>query len=300
MQWYHYALLSASVFPFVNFIDKYIISKEVKDYHSMPIFTSVTGFLVGTTIWFFSGFPILGIYDSLLVIFIGILTNFSLFLYFKALSTNETSKIIFLFRITPLIVLVLSVIFLKEYISVNQFLGFISIFLVTYITSRPKKLRLKSIFSSVFFLILIFDILTACSAILIKYAINNNSFISILCYESWGIAIGGLIVYFLYPSVRVSFWNSLHSMSTQGICVIFANEVIFVLAKTLSFFAYSLGPTALVSIISATEVLFGVFYGTLLTLIVPSIFKENISKFNLVSKFATAIAIIIGITLITK
>src|SRR5205085_12378759 len=106
------------------------------------------------------------------------------------------------------------------------------------------------------FLILIVDLMWAVSAILIKFAVEANSFSKILSYESWGIGLGGIILYVLFPSIRSAFHESYTSVRRVALGVMFINEGMFVISKSLIFFAYSIGPVALVSIVGSAQVFF--------------------------------------------
>lgn len=295
--WIFYALLAPAVYAVVNFIDKYLLSKEVKDYNAMPIYTAITGFVVGTLFWVVNGFPLLSSRDSLIVIATGILTTWSLIAYFKALSFEETSKVIILFQMLPIVTLLLSFLFLKETITPKQFIGFILIIFASIAVSVEKEKK-GFILSPAFFYILIYDILWAASGVLIKFAINANSFWKILSYESWGIGIGGIMVYLIISPIRNAFNKSLKKITKRALSIIALNEGVFVLAKSLTFFAFSLGPVALVSVLENTQTFYGIIFGFALTIIAPSIFKEDISRKGLVKKLVASIILFLGILLL--
>jgi hypothetical protein len=65
-----------------------------------------------------------------------------------------------------------------------------------------------------------------------------------------------------------------------------------------SYYAYSIGPTAIVSIIGSTEVFFGILYGGVLSLIADHIFQENVTMKGLARKFILAMILFIGIWLV--
>ena len=55
---------------------------------------------------------------------------------------------------------------------------------------------------------------------------------------------------------------------------------------------------ALVSVVGISQVLFGILFGWLLTLLLPHIFNEKIKKEDLLKKVVLAITLIFGIILI--
>lgn len=297
MNWLFVALLAPAIYTVVNFIDKYIVEKHVKDSRGMPIYGTIMGFAMGMIFWVYTGFPIIGFRDTMLALLTGALTIWGAALYFKAISNENASKIIILFQMTPMMVLLLSSMFLHDTISIKQFIGFIIILSAALaVSNEGKKQSFK--LSSAFWLILAVDFFWSITAILAKFTIEANSFQSVLAFESWGIGLGGIILYLFFPSIRNAFHKNLRTIKKHILGVMFLNEGIFVLAKTLTFFAYSLGPTALVSVIGSSTVFYGILYGWILTLIAPKIFKEDISKSGLLRKLILSIILLIGIILV--
>ena len=298
MSWLFFALLSPVIYTAVNFIDKYLLNKVVRDYKALPIYTAIAGFFFGIIIWIFTGFPILPIKDTVIVLITGILTVMSLVLYSKALLEEETSKIIFLFQIIPLFSVVLSYIFLKEYLTINQMMGFCLV-LISSILVVVDKVDKKVKVSKALFYLLIYDFIWALCGILMKYALNVNSFSKLLSYESIGVGIGGLILYLTVPSIRNAFNKNFPKTKNKALGIIFLNECVFIIAKSLSYFAFSLGPVALVSVLENTQVFYGVLIGSILTIFWPKIFNERMSKEALIKKIVLGIILVIGIILLT-
>lgn len=294
MNWLFFALLAPAIYTIVNFIDKYIIEVKVKDYRGMPIFGAITGFFVGTLFWIITGRPLLPPKDALLIMLAGMFTIWGAAFYFKALAKEETSKIIIFFQLSPLLVLLFSSIFLKESLSVKQLVGFAFILTSTISLSINRDVKGMRISES-FWLIMIVDVLWALAAIFAKLTIESASFSSILSYESWGIGIGGLILFILFKHIRMSFKQIVFSVGKIALVIMFINEFIFVTAKTITFYAYSLGPTAIVSVIGNTNIFFGILYGAILTMIAPKIFKEGLTRKDIFQKVLAAIILFIGI-----
>jgi len=295
--WLTFALLAPLVYTGVNFIDKYIVEKEVKDYRGMPIYGTIMGLIMGTLFWVFTGFPILNLKDTIILLLTGSITIWAAALYFQAISMEEASKVILLFQMTPVLVLIMSYIFLGERISSQQLIGFFLILsAVIGVSDSIKKGGFQ--LSKAFWLILAVDFMWALSAILIKFSINETSFTQVLSYESWGLGLGGLLLYAFFPSIRNSFNYSIKTVRKTALAIMFGNEGLFVFGKSLQFFAYSLGNAALVSIIGSTQVFIGIIVGIVLTIFLPHIIKEDITKTILVKKLALAVVMFIGLVLI--
>ena len=297
MNWLIPALIAPAIYTIVNFVDKYIVSKEVKDYRGMPIYGTIMGFFVGTFFWVINGFPILPLKDTLIIFATGAITIWAAAIYFKAISLEDASNLVIMLQSTPLFTLLFAFLLLGEKITATQFLGFFLI-LVAVILVSIEKGKTKMKLSEAFWLILLVNIMWAISVVIIKFAINANSFAEILSYESWGLAIGGALLYLIFPSTRKAFHHSMRTVRKKALIIMFANELVFVIAKAITFFAYSIGTASLVSVVGTTSVFFGILYGLLLTKIFPKFIKEDISRGNLLKKIVGALILFAGIYLV--
>lgn len=301
MNWLFFALIAPALDTLILYIDRYIIEREIPDYRGLPVYSAIVGLIAGTFYWMITGFPVLNLRDGLIIISTGVLSIWGLAIYYKALSLEETSRIIIFFKAIPIFILVLSFLFLRETITLKQFLGFIVILtsVVGVSLKATEKKHVSSFLSTGLGLILLVDVLWAVSAVLVKFAINLNSFAKIVSYESWGVGLGGIALYFLFPSIRMAFHKTRKSVRKVALIILFINESIFLLSKAITFYAYSLGPTSLVSVIGGTQVFYGILSGFLLTKISPKIFHEDIGHKTLQRKLFFAAILIIGIYLVS-
>src|SRR5262245_37719092 len=127
MSWLVYALLSPFVFSIVNFGDKYIIERQVRDARAMSIYSGIIAFVTGCILFVVTDFPVLPPRDAILVMVTGAMTSIGAALYFMAMGRDEASKVIVLMQMQPVMVLILSFIFLNETISAQQLAGFLLI-----------------------------------------------------------------------------------------------------------------------------------------------------------------------------
>ena len=70
--WLFFALLAPAIYALVVFIDKYVVSKEIKDYLCMPIYSAIVGLIAGTLLWLVFGRPLLSFKDTIIVFSVGI------------------------------------------------------------------------------------------------------------------------------------------------------------------------------------------------------------------------------------
>lgn len=297
MNWLFFALLAPLIYAIVVDFDKYILEKQISDYRGMPIYSAIVAPIFGLLLWIITGFPVLNFRDTTLVIFTGMLTLWGLATYFKALSKDEASKITFLFQITPLITLIMSYLFLKQSINSTQLLGFLLILIATIGVSLNRN-QVGFKLSSTFFLILLTDFLWASAFVLFKFVVDGSSFSKVVSYESFGIGLGGLVLYKLFPSIRRVFTKTNKKIHKKVLGFVFVNEGLFVLSRLCTYLAISLGPVALVDVVGGTQVFFAILYGWILTLIAPKIFQEEISGEGLFKKISMGVLVLVGLWLV--
>ncbi|OGE31710.1 hypothetical protein A2631_01020 [Candidatus Daviesbacteria bacterium RIFCSPHIGHO2_01_FULL_44_29] len=297
MTWLQFALAAPAIYALTNFIDKYLLERIIKDSRGMAVYTGFSGLLVGTVLWVVNGFPILSLRDSVLVLLTGVLSIWGFAAYYEALLQESTSKIIILFQMTPIFTLVLSMLVLKESITLTALLGFLLIlFAAINMSSTDERGRFK--FSKAFFLIMITDLFIAAAYIIFRFVVEGSSFVKIISYESWGIFLGAVLLYLIFPRVRRAAKTNNQRMSVLGVGAIVMNESIYLAAKLFTYSAISLGSAALVSVIEGTQVFYGILYGAILTIIAPKIFKEDISKDGILRTLFFAALAFVGIILL--
>lgn len=295
--WIIFAFINPAMNAFGNFTDKFVLEDRIEDYRGYFLYGSILAFFVGVALLIYAHFPILTIRTTFLMILTGAVNIWGSFLYFRVLQKENTSKILFLFQMVSVITLILSYIFLHEVLSVKQLLGFALILIPGLIISNDGKFRLK--LNEAAILIFIADFFWAAGGVIFKFASSDYSYINLIGWESLGWTVGGLIIFLLSWQVRASFNSTNKTLSRSTTAIIIFNEIIYFAAKMAGFFAISLGPVALVSVIGSTQLLFGILFGWILTMLAPAIFKEDITRKGLFQKLVWGLVIIFGIVLIT-
>lgn len=192
----------------------------------------------------------------------------------------------------------MSQIFLHEAITSKQLFGFFLILLPTLaIAGEGSKSGDFSLDKNTALMIFV-DLVWAGATVLFKFVVDTGEFSKVVAYESWGWAIGGALLFICLPPVRVAFITTTKSLKKTALATVFGNEFLFLSSKLLTYLAISLGPVAIVSVISGTQVLFAVVFGWILAIIAPEIFKEDISKKSLAKKFILGCVTIIGLWLV--
>jgi drug/metabolite transporter (DMT)-like permease len=297
MNWIFLSLIAPAITALVIFVDKYVVENKVKDSLGMPVFSAITAFLFGSFLWFILGMPILNPRNAFIVLLSGFISMQAYALYYYALARNHASYMIALMQTTPVFALILSMVFLNETVDLFLAAGFVLVLISVIgltINHSGKQFKLNRGVAA----IMLANLLFAVGVVIIKFAAGLNAFVPILIYESWGLGFGGLALYLAFKRVRTAFHANFRSVGAKVISIIFINESFYAISKGITFFAITLGPVALVSVLSGTQVLYGYFLGIALTLLLPKTFEENLNRHDLFIKAIYSVLLVGGIALI--
>jgi len=225
---------------------------------------------------------------------------------------EEASRIIVLIQLQPIFILVLSLLFRDDVITGQQYAGFALIFVAAVAVSIQRKEGDESSkggwqLSSALVWMLAATFIWSVGAILSDIVFGGfpeatrNSFETLMVSIGWssvGYALGGLILYLIFPPVRNAFNHAWRTVPIMRAMPVVAVEGLFIARQWFYFSAISLGPVALVNVVGSTQVLWGVLLGWGLTLLAPNIFKETITRNELLYKGAWAMVMFIGILLL--
>lgn len=298
MSWIIYALLAPAIDTVTNFVDKYLIGDRIRDSHVITLYMAIVGVIAGTLVWIFNGFAFLGPRDTVLVLIAGILMYYWISFYFKALEEEETSVVILLFQLSPVITLVFSWLFLQETITFSQFLGFVLILSASTAVSLKETEGGGLYIGKAFWYVNISNLLWSIAAVLLKFTINTDGLLTVIAYESWGVALGGALSLVLFRHIRESFIDHVKRLRKGTASAVVGNEILSLIAKWVTFLAFSLGPVALVDVIAGVQVFYGIALGWVLTLLFPAVFREDTSRKRIILKITAAATLFYGIYLL--
>ena len=138
MSWVIFALLSRASWGVDNIIDKLLREKYLPDSLVLALIAGITSLLISFLIIVFNGLSWLGLQPVSVVVLAGLLQLPAAFAFYQAVSKEEISRVIPLFQFTPVFVLVLSFLFLREVLTFNDYIAFIFILLGGFLISLKK------------------------------------------------------------------------------------------------------------------------------------------------------------------
>ena len=292
MSWILFSILAAVCWSVVNVVDKYILTKWVKEPIVPVMILGFVGLMSSFIIFFINGFVQLSYYHILLAIIGGVFYMFMNILYFKAVKIEEISRVIPLFYLTPLFVLVLATIFLKEIFTPIKYMGIILLVIGAILISM-KKFQIS--FGKAFWFMIIASFSLSIYSVLIKYLLNFADFWTIFAYLRIGVFIA--LIPFLYSNFR----HLISTVRENGIKVVFIigfNESLNLFAVLLFTLASSIGFVTLVNAIASVQPFFVLLFAVIFRIFYPQTLKEEINKSTMFIKLTAIVLIFIGSLLI--
>jgi uncharacterized membrane protein len=161
------AILSPFILGLMNILDKFVITKKVKRPMSFVIIAGLVNLSLGLLLAVFLDWSILTFKTLLFPALAGLLFGSQFFLYYRLLRKEDVSNVIGLVYVYPVVVAVLSFLFLEEQLSLFSYLGMALVLLgVLRLTIKKGSLRNLVIVWSVLPLMLV----TAFAEFFIKQA----------------------------------------------------------------------------------------------------------------------------------
>ena len=294
VEWFYFALLSSVIISGVNIIDKILIS----DYKIPPLVyvlvISATSLMPLVTLAFFHLTPLpLGILAF--TILVGFVRIYYTLPYFKALMVEEVSRVIPLLQLTPVFVLILSSLILREALRPQDYVAFGLLVLggTLFAIRLTKGIRI----SLAFYLMILSSFLLALYSVALKYLFSVQDFYTIFIW----VQIAGFITFFQFIPLR-PFRSSLiktYKMTSRKIgIIIVAEQAVAYVAVFAYNYAIAHGPITLISSVGATQPLFVLLFATILSYRFPRVLREELTKMDVVLKVLGLIAIFAGTYLI--
>ena len=297
MNWFFIALIAPFLYAITNHIDKYLISKYIKEgkVGALIMFSALFGIFALPIILVINPMVLnISLWQIIILVVIGILVVFSILCYLYALELDEATFVVPFYQTIPIFGFILAYFILGEILTKIQILASLSILFGALILSfdiQNKKIRFKK---KVVLLMIMASFFYAISDVLFKFiAIERGFWISTFWTLIGKIFIGIIFLIFV-SSYRHQFIILFKKVKSKILTLNSINETATIIADSTLQYAILLAPVALVLMVNSFQPLFVFVIGIGLTLFFPHINKENTSKNILIQKFLGISIIILG------
>jgi len=304
MTWFWISLVPPFLWAVANHMDKYLAERFYKRARVLPGTLTFLSAIVsaGLAAILFLAIPSVRttpLWAILTLMAAGASAFVAVFPYIFALMRDEASRVVPLFQIGPVISFILGWIFLGEHITSLQIAaGGIVIFgAVTLNLDIDNRFRLKT---SVLLLMVTSATLFYVEAFLFKLASIHVGFWAGATYQYVGVALSGLVLALASPAYRRSFVAVVQANRRYLFFYALADQSITTVARVLFNFATLLAPLVLVSLVTSFQPFFAILIGTLLTMFLPHISTEAITRRHLGHKIFSTAVIFFGTYLLLR
>lgn len=296
--WFFIALLPPILWSIVNHIDKFLLSKYFRGrgINTIFLFSSLFSLVVLPCIAFFTpaSFWDISMGKVFFLLAVGVLNATAFYLYLKALNEEETSIVIPLLQMIPVIGYFLAYPILGEVLSSQQVLYALIVILGISILSLEFENHTITLRTRVFALVFASSFLFALHDVLFKKVTVESNFLTSAFWQYSGLSIVGIIIFICSSTERNRFIKIFTKVDRTGLGLNIASEVLYICGNLANSFATMLAPVALVLVVSSYQPLFVLILGTILSVFLPAISSEKITRAHLFQKISAIVIILIG------
>ncbi|MBW4490400.1 MAG: EamA family transporter [Trichocoleus desertorum ATA4-8-CV12] len=296
MTWLPFAITAYLVWAFSNLLSKVLISSYISN---VIVYTVVIGAsnVVPTFLIPFKGL-IIPSFSLLFIAFLaGSLYVAVLVLYFKALSLEEPSRVIPLWRFTPIFTLLFSGNLIDENLNGYQAIAFILLVVGGFGVSI-KRIEDTFKLSSAFYLMFLSSLIAGIYNVLIKFVYLHLSYYDGFTLVRFGAALTAFSA-LLIPKNRLELISALASVSKRIKSLILLNGLLDLIGLAFLNYAIKLKSVSLVTASAGIQAVFVLLFSALLSLKFPNLFKEDLSRASLLQKGGAIALIVVGTLLLS-
>lgn len=294
MDWILFSLIARAFWAGDNIVDKLLIGKYIKNPYILTLLGGIAPFIISILILLVYKLEWIGLIPTIVILLAGIIQILAVFAFYKALAKEEVSRVIPLFQFTPVFVLILSAILLKENLTPNQYIGFILILLGGFFISLKK---IEGIFKlrKAFWWMILSSAIYGVQAIMIKSLYANYSYFNLTFYHGIGIFIPTFALLTFSSKSRNSFTREFSNLNITGWLIVGLASVFIAGAYLSGLWAFRTGSASLISVLRGFQSIFVFIFSLVLSIWLPKILKEELSGGALLTKVIAISLMLVGL-----
>jgi len=296
MDWLVFALLCPAFWGLNNVFYKFLMTKKFRGYFPMLSFMGFIDVIFAVIVCLVN--PVSFIFPYVLfAMAVGLMPLLAFWFYSKALMVEEISRITPLFQFIPIFVVLLSVIFLNEILSVQRYFGVAIILIAAVLISYRNSKSGKSLSSALKFMIP-FSLVLSVHSILEKLLLTHIDYWSVFFWNLLG-AFCGILFLLSFSKPRREFTETVHTVGKRAFFLVLVGEAVYFLGTICWLIAASMGYVSLVSAFAGLQHFFVFIYVLLSSLFVPKLLKEEMTRGVIALKISAIALMFAGTWLIT-
>mgnify|MGYP001616493736 CR=1 FL=1 len=297
MNWFLLALSAPILWSIVNHVDKYLLSKFFRSggVGALMLYSSVVAIVVLPVFYFFSpDLFLISDFAKGILILAGFINALFILFYLFAINEDDASVVMPFFLTIPIFGYLQSWILIGETLTLRQIVAsliilFGSLILSFKITSSGYRFR-----GRMMFFVLISSFFFALYETLFKFAAVEVNFWTAVFWEHLGLFLVGFFLFVFIERYRREFLGMIKENSTAIFSLNLTSEITTIVGNIATAGALVLAPVALVQTVSSLQPLFVFIFGALITLYLPKIGQEDLSRATIIQKVLALAIILVG------
>ncbi len=295
MSWVILVLIATVIWSISAIINKFCRVRLIENSLGYIIFIAPVS-LFALILLFFEPFTLLPAKEAFFALLTGLAITLGYGLYLEAIHKEELSRVYILFGMCPLFVLVLATIFLKEVLTIRQYIAFALIFIGSVLISfRKVEEKIKLTVGAL--LVLLSSLFFALQDILFKY-ISKVNLTTMMLYREAGYLASVLLILLISAKARKYTKKVIKDLSLKQTLLVYSAEILGMAGIFLVYLAIQRGPVSLVSVTQGFETIFIFILTILISLFLPKILKEGISIKTITIKIISIVLMFGGLYLV--
>lgn len=294
MDWIVFSLAARAFWAGDNITDKLLIGKYIKNPYVLTLLGGIAPFIISIFIFLLYKLEWIGLIPAIVIFLAGIIQIIAVFAFYKALAKEEVSRVIPLFQLTPIFVLILSALLLKENLTTNQYIGFILILLGGFFIGLR---RIEGLFKlrEAFWWMILSSSIYAIQAIMIKSLYANYSYLDLTFYHGVGIFIPTFALLTFSSKSRGSFTREFSNLNITGWLIVGLATIFIAGAYLSGLWAFRTGSATLISVLRGFQSIFVFIFSLVLSIWLPKILKEELASGVLLTKVIAISLMLVGL-----
>lgn len=294
--WIVLPLVASFLWAFVNVIDKFVISRWVKEPVVATVMIGVASLLTVVGLFFFQSISSLAPFHLLLAILGGSAYVVMNYLYFSAIQQGEVSRLIPLFYLAPLFILLIAPFFIPG--EIFDWLTYVGIFLLIggtiFINKHPGKLF---VLNKPFWLMLGACLCLVFLQLVTKHLLGFYDYWSVFTFVRVGFVVSIIPLVFVH---RKEIIQEIERTRMKALSVLTLNSFLDIFAILIFTYALAVGSVTLTNALASVQPLFVLAITVIVSVWYPRVLKEDVGKKVVGYKAIAIAAIIVGSILVTR
>ena len=295
MDWITLTIIASLSWATIVILDKYLVDKLFSSLMIPYIMTGLFGILAFLAAWLFGILEYMPVSYAVWSLIAGLCMGAMVWFYFKAVQSDEVSRVAPLLKLATIYVVVASFFIFDESFSWVVYIGIAALVLGSILISLKPGKKTKFKLNKAFYYMLAGGILLSAAQLITKHVVNTVDYWTAFAYIRLGVGFFILPFFFYYFNL----FKNKAEFNFKSISLMSFSEIIN-LGANLSFTAaLALGPVSLVKALGSVQVIFVFILASIISWFAPKYIQEKMSSRTIFVKVVSIVLIIGGSILVT-